>query len=185
MATIHIWLLQTRVKAVMRATDGPLSTRKWPANWALSFWNIYFDFEHFMCSFYARRSRKSKKDWHVECLFCALGICARKRSFRTLVKLTPEVWLVGSRRRRPRPPKFLLSLFLKKVWVQCFKPLSYKLIIFLRLMQSEVTDRQMFDFSWNSPSPNSFLYQCWIPEWVRMHAPKKEFHFLPLALRLM
>jgi len=35
--------------------------------------------QHFTCSFYERRSQKSKKDWQLECIFLRFGICTCKK----------------------------------------------------------------------------------------------------------
>jgi len=42
----------------------------------------------FTSSFCTRRSQKRKKDWLLDCIFCAFGICAHK----TLVKGTPVMF---------------------------------------------------------------------------------------------
>jgi len=44
-------------------------------------------YEQLLC----KQIQKFQKDWQLDCLFCAFGICACKSCNRTLMKLTPAV----------------------------------------------------------------------------------------------
>jgi len=47
--------------------------------------------QHSTSSFYMRRSQKRKKDWQLDCLFCAFRICKRK-SFSYNVDEIDTMW---------------------------------------------------------------------------------------------
>jgi len=46
--------------------------------------------QHFRCSFYARRSQKCKKDWQLDCLFYASGICVHKSCKYNVDEIVPR-----------------------------------------------------------------------------------------------
>ncbi len=68
--------------------------------------------QHFMCSLYARRSWKRKKDWQLDCLFTILGLACVKAVRRMLTKLS-----LGFENTKLKGFKYLYKILILISWI--------------------------------------------------------------------